>query len=120
MDIYVVSNVYDRGGSTIVGAGVERADAEALADRFARELTHGTWSDWLDISREMGHGMWERVTASDPRLSQEIVCVPLAGYIGDWPTITSIDETGSALSHGVPALVVRSEIAEIGRQFGAP
>jgi hypothetical protein len=120
MDVYVVSNVWDPGGSTIVGAAADRSDAEALADRFADRVTTQGWAPWFDISREMGHRMWERIALISSSLSQEIVCVPLASahpvFVMDDPKVAL---TWSGVGRG-DALTKSSEIQEIGRQFGAP
>jgi hypothetical protein len=122
MNIYVVSNVWDRDGSTIIGAATDHAGAELIADRTehpAPEDIRGEWSPWSERERSAeGSCTWERVPkykngTYHESLSQEIVRVPLAGYIGDWPAAAVIDETGPALMRRVPALVRNAKMEEI-------
>lgn len=108
MDVYVVSNIWQREGSAIVGAAVDDAGAKSIADRVGAYR----WGPWSEIG-----GTQERVAmladgSEWPKLRQEIVRVPLAGYIADWPQLNPIDETGPALLRGVPALTTRARISQ--------
>lgn len=123
MDIYVVSNVWWRDGATVIGAGASKQDAESIADRRDGAEPVAGWAPWKPdadgqpVTRRDAL-MFDGTTHAS--LYQEIVCVPLAGYLGDWPIIQPIDETVDGLRYNVRALTMRSEIEEIGRTFGAP
>lgn len=87
MNIYVISNVWDHSGSTVIGAATDRAGAEQIAERqLGYEEMRGAWAPWVErVDPAEGSCSWERVALhSDgtvhPSLSQEIVCVPLAGW----------------------------------------
>lgn len=121
MNIYVVSSCWWRDGATVIGAGATREDAEGIAERSdIDDHRLAGWAPWKeDVSPAEGSCTWRRdALMSDgtthASLYQEIVCVPLAGYIEEVP----IEQT--PFGRGIPALITRSEIAEIGRQFGAP
>lgn len=88
MNIYVVSNEWDREGSTIIGAAVSREVAEEIAGRTDHpgdsDIQDG-WSEWVERS---GGSMqaWERLPmyrngTYHPSMSQTIVRVPLAGGV---------------------------------------
>lgn len=75
MNIYVISNVWAREGSAIVGAATDADLAEDIADRVGAYQ----WGPW-----EEHGGTRERVAmladgTEWPKLRQEIVCLPLAG-----------------------------------------
>lgn len=112
MNIYVISNCWWHDGSTVIGAATDRAGAEAIGDRYGEDDPPiATWAPWKeDVSPAYGSCTWRRdALLADgtihPSLSQEIVCVPLAG-------------STAPVTSGSP--IYGQEIAEIGRQFGAP
>lgn len=83
MDIYVVSNVW-REQATIVGAAADLATARAIADRHQRTVmgdfhAPGMWKDWEDRDgvKTRKSLIW--------RARQEIVTLPLAGFVEDAP-----------------------------------
>lgn len=87
MNIYVVSNVWDREGSTVIGAAVDRAGAEQIADRTEhpgdKDIRNG-WSPWTERTNPREARTWDRLPmylngTYHHSMSQEIVCVPLAG-----------------------------------------
>lgn len=109
MNVYVISNVWDSSGSTVIGAATDRAGAEQIADRQpGRPEMRGSWAPWVErVDPAEGSCSWGRVAlhadgSVHPSLSQEIVCVPLAGFIGDWP-IKGLTTEG--LAAAVPALM---------------
>jgi hypothetical protein len=86
MNVYVISNVWDHSGSTVIGAATDRAGAEQIADRQpGRPEMRGAWAPWVErVDSAAGSCWWERVALHadgtvHPSLSQEIACVPLAG-----------------------------------------
>lgn len=87
MDIYVVSDVWWRDGATVIGAGASLADAEAIADRrdrYGESPAFGSWDDWVADNDRPGVGRRDALLTDGtvhPSLSQEIVCVPLAGMV---------------------------------------
>lgn len=109
MDIYVVSNLWG-AAKTVFGAAVNRADAEGLANRHGGNYR---WTEW----HEFPSGQWERRAlwgdgSAHPSHTQEIVVLPLAGYIEEVP----ISET----PFGARNRNVLSDAWEIGHRFGAP
>jgi hypothetical protein len=109
MNVYVISNVWDSSGSTVIGAATDRAGAEQIADRQpGHEEMRGAWAPWVErVDPAEGSCSWERVALHadgtvHPSLSQEIVCVPLAGFIGDCP-IKGLTTEG--LATAAPALM---------------
>jgi hypothetical protein len=109
MNVYVISNVWDHSGSTVIGAATDRTGAEQIANRQPeREELRGAWAPWVErVDPAEGSCWWERVAlltdgTVHPSLSQEIVCVPLAGFIGDWP-IKGLTTEG--LATAAPALM---------------
>lgn len=88
--MYVVSSCWYRNGSTVIGAAMDRAGAKEIADRHDEDDSRlASWSPWKEeVSPAEGSGTWHRdALLADgtihPSLYQEIVCVPLAGSIGD-------------------------------------
>lgn len=85
MDVYVVSNVWDHGGATIIGAGADESGAKAIADRV--NAYGDRWDGWTErYDPPLNRAFLERVAllpdgSQHPSLSQEIVCVPLAGSV---------------------------------------
>lgn len=106
MNIYIVSDVWDRGGSTVIGASIDEAGAKAIADRA--DGYGGRWGEWVErYDPPLNRAFLDRVAllpdgSQHPSLSQEIVRVPLAGYIDDWPAIKPLTE---GLAESVPALM---------------
>lgn len=91
MNVYIVTTVWDREGSTVIGAATDRAGAETIADQIGRSgpaKLASDWAPWVErVDPAEGSCTWERMAllpdgAVHPSLSQEIVCVPLAG--GEW------------------------------------
>lgn len=131
MNVYVVSLVWWRDGATVIGAGVDRADAETVADRYGlddHDRVSG-WTPWREeVSPSEGSCKWTR-DAIGPNgtthlsLSQEIVVVPLAGdeVRRIPPPIAEQVTTMRAVRRvGRNQLLTTDDVAEIGRQFGAP
>jgi hypothetical protein len=86
MNVYVVSAVWDHVGAAIIGAATERSDAESIAERYPDDDPWvKSWTPWQERTDFVGGlGLWERSAllpdgTVHPSLSQEIVCVPLAG-----------------------------------------
>jgi hypothetical protein len=108
MDIYVVSSCWWRDGASVIGAGVRREDAEAIADRHDTSGEGvGSWAPWTEDRHASGLAGWRRDALNADgsvhlSLFQEIVRVPLAGWIGDWPVINPLTE---GLAEQVPALM---------------
>jgi hypothetical protein len=101
MNVYVLSKIWpDPDGGVVLGAGATMEDAQEIAERW----TEGPfeWSEW---ESDPGPGVraqrWTRSMSRTPN-RQEIVCVPLAGFIGDWP-IKGLTTEG--LATAVPALM---------------
>ena len=123
MDIYVVSNFW-REQATIVGAAADPGTAEAIAELHRRTVmggqhAPGTWGEWTERGgvRSRGSLIW--------RARQEIVTVPLAGYVREWNDSTDPVEDMRRYLQTSPgtrlaALGYQNEIREIGRCFGAP
>lgn len=124
MNIYVVSKLWREhgtlGNGMVIGAGVGLEDAQAVADRW--DCRPGKWGTWVaDPGPGARSQRWTReVIGRDgepfDQNAQEIVCLPLAGYIGDWTPVEPIDETGPALLRGLPALMTTARIAELGNE----
>lgn len=108
MNVYVVSAVWDHVGAMVIGAATDRASAESIAERYPDDDPWvKSWAPWRERIGAEGSCTWERVAllpdgTVHPSLSQEIVCVPLAGFIGDWP-IKGLTTEG--LATAVPALM---------------
>lgn len=91
MDIYVVSNVWDREGATVIGAAGDLDTAQQIADRLdGRPEVCDRWAPWITRAGTGRPAVLERSallpdSTVHPSLYQEVVCVPLAGFIGDWP-----------------------------------
>lgn len=122
MDVYVLSKLWDHGAGIVLSAGASLDNAKEIARRWETEPFE--WGEWVD---DPGPGVRAQRWTREARIGgtvlphgHEIVCVPLAGYVADWPILSPIDETGPALRRSVPALTRRREIEEIGRLFGAP
>jgi hypothetical protein len=105
MNVYVVSACWWRDGATVIGAGGDRADAEAIADRYGTDGEGvGGWAAWKeDVSPAEGSCTWRRDAlrpdgSIHPSLYQEIVVVPLAGFIEEVP----IAQTPFASPRGRP------------------
>jgi hypothetical protein len=86
MNVYVVSSTWYRDGATVIGAATDRAGAEVIADRYDEDDPRiASWTSWTgDAVPVDGRPTWRRdALLADgivhPSLSQEIVCVPLAG-----------------------------------------
>ena len=93
MNIYVVSSGWasdGSGGGVVVGAAVDLSSAKDIADRMPGDMPGG-WGDW---ESDPGPGpqalRWARRGIGQCR--QEIVCVPLAGWIS---TPGQVTVTGS-------------------------
>jgi hypothetical protein len=123
MDVYVVSNVWTRD-ATIIGASVDEPGAKAIADRV--NAYGDRWDRWEErYDPPLNRAFLERVAllpdgTAHPSLSQEIVRVPLAGYIGDWPIVGS---TVEGLATSVPALAraaIVSDLSGITREKPRP
>jgi hypothetical protein len=121
MDVYVVSNVWYREGATVIGAAVDLASAEEIAERLP-PVAGAAWRPWGDaeVDGKRTRNALRADGVSAATFYQEIVRVPLAGYIGDWTTLQPIDETGPALMREVPALVFGTRISEAGRDWIRP
>jgi hypothetical protein len=122
MNIYVVSSCWWRDGATVIGAAVERADAERIAERAETDDHRlASWAPWKEeVSPSEGFCTWHRDAlmadgTTHASLYQEIVCVPLAS---GHPIIVMDDREVALTWNGRTG--GRSEIEEIGRQFGAP
>lgn len=109
MNVYVVSAVWDHVGSAVIGAATERTGAEEIAERYPDDDPWvSSWAPWHERTDIIGPiGAWDRAAllpdgTVHPSLSQEIVCVPLAGFIGDW-SIKGLTTEG--LATAVPALM---------------
>jgi hypothetical protein len=108
VNVYVISNVWGRSGSTVLGAATDRSGAEQIGDlQPGNEEMRGAWAPWVEVDPAADSCSWRRLAlhadgAVHPSLSQEIVCVPLAGFIGDWP-INGLTTEG--LATAVPALM---------------
>jgi hypothetical protein len=112
MNVYVVTIGWLHDGATVIGAAVDRVSAERIAD--ARD--DALWNGWDEEVVPEGSCTWVRTGrfpdgTPHPRLFQEIVVVPLAGYA-----------ERDQVSAGRPpwARHADAEIQEIGRLFGAP
>jgi hypothetical protein len=108
MDIYVVSNVWDREGATVIGAADDLDTAQQIADRLdGRPEACDRWAAWITCADTGMPAVLERSAllpdgATHPSLSQEIVCVPLAGTrqqrkhaLDPWPDKVSFDWQGN-------------------------
>lgn len=84
MNVYVVSNVWAREGSPIVGAAADLVTAESIADRVGAYR----WSAWAEVGGTMERTAMLADGTEWPKLRQEIVCVPLAGT----PTLAAGDQ----------------------------
>jgi hypothetical protein len=88
VNVYVISNVWDHGGSKVLGAATDRSGAERIGDQQpGNEEMRGAWAPWVErVDPAAGSCWWERVAlhadeSMHPSLSQEIVRVPLADKV---------------------------------------
>jgi hypothetical protein len=85
MNVYVVSEVAWRDGAEVIGAATDRAGARAIADRDLDDDSRvAGWTPWKQDPLSESPPTWRRDAmladgTMHPSLSQEIVCVPLAG-----------------------------------------
>lgn len=97
MDIYVLT---EQG--RVLGAGAERGDCEAIADRRGES----GWTDWV----EAGPGCWQRMKQdgiwADSGDIQAITQAPLAGYT----------EMAFPLGADTSRLLERDRVAHAGRE----
>lgn len=100
MDVYVMLNVW-KGRSIVAGAGASLPDAEVVADRFAGDYGWTPWHDLPTPDQRERRALWADGSVH-PDHTQEIVRVPLAGYIGDRPIVGLTTE---GLDTAVPALI---------------
>lgn len=98
--MYVVSSCWWRDGATVIGAAIDRAGAEQIADRHDEDDSRlAAWAPWKeDVNPAEGSCAWRRdALLADgtvhPSLYQEIVCVPLAGPVDKSVTFINTPET---------------------------
>jgi hypothetical protein len=105
MDVYVVLH-FKGMRATVLGAATDRDGARVIADRHAG----GKWKAW-----ERQEALGRDIRSADmTNEDQTITRVPLAGYLVEVPVELM------PFGRGIPPLITRSEIEEIGRAFGAP